>query len=46
MLQACLGVHIDGWFRPLHRLIFPALPGGIDRLTVRPFAGWLRGHQI
>ncbi len=34
MLQACLGLRIDGWRREIH-IDRPALPPGIERLTVR-----------
>src|SRR5689334_4721658 len=37
MLQACLGLTIDGWSRAL-RIEKPRLPLGIDRLTVRGLA--------
>jgi len=33
MLQACLGLQIDGWRREIH-IDSPALPGDIERLTV------------
>ena len=34
MLQACLGLRIDGWRREIH-IDRPALPPGIERLTLR-----------
>ena len=34
VLQACLGLHIDGWGGTVH-VDRPRLPVGIDRLTVR-----------
>jgi glycogen debranching enzyme len=37
MLQACLGITIDGWRRTIH-VDRPCLPVGIDRLTVRRLA--------
>jgi glycogen debranching enzyme len=33
LLQACLGIHIDGWNGKVH-VDHPRLPPGIDRLTV------------
>lgn len=33
MLQACIGLRIDGWNRQLH-IHRPRLPSGIDRLTI------------
>lgn len=37
MLQACLGVEIDGWRREIH-IQEPRLPGGVDQLTVQRLA--------
>ena len=37
MLQACLGLRIDGWRGEIH-VDRPRLPAGIDRLTVRHLA--------
>jgi glycogen debranching enzyme len=34
LLQACLGLGIDGWRRQIH-VDRPRLPAGIDRLTLR-----------
>jgi glycogen debranching enzyme len=34
MLQACLGIRIDGWKREIH-ICNPALPVGIDHLNIR-----------
>jgi glycogen debranching enzyme len=34
MLQACLGIRIDGWKREVH-IYNPALPVGIDHLNIR-----------
>jgi glycogen debranching enzyme len=34
LLQACLGIEIDGWRGEIH-VVRPRLPVGIDRLTVR-----------
>jgi hypothetical protein len=37
MVQACLGLTIDGWRGEIH-VDRPRLPAGIDRLTVRQLA--------
>ena len=37
MLQACLGLNIDGWSSEI-RVSRPHLPVGIDRLTIRQLA--------
>jgi glycogen debranching enzyme len=37
MLQACLGLTIDGWRREIH-VDRPQLPPGIERLTIRRLA--------
>jgi glycogen debranching enzyme len=37
ILQACLGLHIDGWNREIH-IKRPALPLGIDRIALQGLA--------
>jgi glycogen debranching enzyme len=37
LLQACLGLRVDGWRGEIH-VVRPALPAGIDRLEVRHIA--------
>ncbi len=37
MLQACLGIRVDGWHGEIH-VDRPLLPAGVDRLTVRHLA--------